>query len=193
MERFDFTAKMRLVCDDMIARLPELAHIDMTRVGMSMAQARNRSAYGYFASLTPLRFQGGADVTHRRGRPFRIQRVRDRDGREMLYILTFYLPRFQDQVFREKLITIVHELWHIHPHFNGDIRRHEGRCYAHTGSQKEYDAAMGVLVDRWLAHDPPFHLFDFLQLGFDDLQARHRRITGTRYPRPRLFPVPLGG
>ncbi len=46
-------------------------------------------------------------------------------------------------------------LWHVAPEFNGDIRRHARRCYAHTGSQKKYDAHMAQLVERWLALHTP--------------------------------------
>ena len=186
---FDFTARMRLVCQDMTARLPELAHIDLARVAICFCQARKRVSHGMFASLTPLRFAGGAETTIRRGRRYAIQRLTDRQGREMLYLLSFYLPRFMDLDFREKLITIVHELWHIGPRLDGDIRRHEGRCYAHTGSQKQYDAAMDALAQRWLADGPPEELWGFLTASFDDLLARHGRIVGVKVRRPRLVPV----
>ena len=46
---------------------------------------------------------------------------------------------------------MLHELWHISPDFDGDIRRHAGRYHAHTHSQAEYDDEMGLLADRWLA------------------------------------------
>ena len=59
-----------------------------------------------------------------------------RRGVEMMYILKFYLPRFQNESFEEKLTTIFHELWHISGDFNGDIRRHAGRCYVHTSSER---------------------------------------------------------
>ena len=54
----------------------------------------------------------------------------------------------------EKLATILHELWHIGPRFDGDVRRHPGRCYAHTPREAEYHAAMHELKDRWLAQHP---------------------------------------
>ncbi len=186
---FDFTARMRLVCQDMIVRLPELAHIDLARVLVCFKQARKRVPHGMFASLTPLRFEGGSATTVRRGRPHAIQRLVDLSGREMLYILGFYLPRFMDQGFREKLITIVHELWHISPEFNGDIRRHAGRCFAHTVSQEKYDAEMDRLAQRWLSLEPPEELWGFLTGGIEDLLARHGRIVGVKVPRPRLIPV----
>ena len=34
-QSFDFTAQMRAVCQDMVARLPELAHIDLDQVAIS--------------------------------------------------------------------------------------------------------------------------------------------------------------
>ena len=184
---FDFTAHMRLVCQDMTGRLPELSHIDLGRVAVCFCQARNRASYGMFASLTPLRFAGGKETAVRRGRRMTIQRLHGPGGREMLYLLSYYLPRFMDLDFREKLITIVHELWHISPQFNGDIRRHDGRCFAHTGSQKQYDAAMDRLAQRWLSLGPPEELWSFLTGSFDDLLARHGRIVGIKVARPRLI------
>ena len=186
MPDFNFTDRLRHVCQDMVARLPELDHIDLSRVGISFAQARNRKTFGMFASLTPLRFQNGSPITVKHGHRYQVQQVRDRDGREMLYILKFYLPRFLDLDFREKLVTILHELWHINPQFNGDIRRHPGRCYAHPPSQAEYDQEMNLLVDRWLSRNPPQELYAFLRRQFSELAALHSRIVGTRYRRPRM-------
>jgi len=186
---FDFTHHIRAVCQDAVGRLPELAHIDLARVAMSFSQARRRVSYGLQASLTPLRFKDGALVSNRRGREYAVERVVDASGREMLYILTFYLPRFLDAPFREKLVTIFHELWHISPEFNGDLRRHHGRCYAHSHSQREYDDEMGKLADHWLALGPPEELYSFLHLGFDDLRRLHGGVHGCRIRRPKLLPT----
>jgi predicted metallopeptidase len=186
---FDFTLHIRRLCDDMISRLTDLAHIDMSRVAVTYCQARKAVPHGMFASLTPLRFAGGAASTVRRGRPHIVERVSDASGREMLYILSFYLPRFQNLDFREKLITVLHELWHISPQFNGDIRRHSGRYHAHTHSQAEYDEAMGQLSDRWLAAEPPEELWSFLRESYGELCRRHRRIVGLKIRRPRILPV----
>jgi predicted metallopeptidase len=189
---FDFTLHVRRLCDDMVARLPELAHIEMARVAVCFCQTRSSAMHGIFASLTPLRFAGGAATTIRRGRPHQIQRVLDASGREMLYILSVYLPRFQNLVFREKLITVLHELWHISPQFNGDIRRHEGRYHVHTHSQAEYDEEMGQLADRWLAAGPADELWRFLYDDFRQLAERHGGIVGQKIRRPRILPVTPG-
>jgi predicted metallopeptidase len=186
---FNFTLHARRLCEDMVARLDQLQHVDMSRVAISFSQTRRAGSQGMFASLTPMRFAGGRMETCRRKRRWGIQRLFDPDGREMLYILTFYLPRFLDLPFREKLTTVLHELWHVGPKFDGDVRRLGGRCYAHGHSQKQYDAHVETLVKRWLAFDPPEELYGFLRLGFHDLTAHHGRVFGQKVPMPKLIPV----
>lgn len=186
---FDFTFAMRTLVIDMTARMPELDHIDMNRVAVAMVQARVDSSHGIFASLTPMRFEKGAKTTVRRGRKYAVQSLLDEHGREMLYILSFYLPRFMNMDFNEKMITIFHELWHISPQFDGDIRRHPGRCYAHSSSQKEYDRHMAVLASRYLMKKPPAQLYRFLEPNFAQLYQQSGGIYGVRIPRPKLIPL----
>jgi hypothetical protein len=125
----------------------------------------------------------------RRGRGYRIQSLIDDQGGEFLYLLSFYLPRFLDLPLEGKLSTIVHELWHVGPLFDGDLRRHEGRCYAHGRSQRAYDAAMDRLAQQWLAADPPVHVYEFLAVGYDELRAEYGGVRGDRWPAPRLVPA----
>jgi hypothetical protein len=186
---FDFTSAMRLVCADISRRLPEMSHIDMDRVAVGLCQTRNGAMHGVFATLTPLRFAGGQVERKIRGRIHRIQPLVDPTGREYLYLLNFYLPRFLNLPLEEKLSTIVHELWHIGPQFDGDLRRHEGRCYAHGSSQRKYDALMDRMTRKWLASDPPGHLYEFLECQFHELHAEHGGIRGQRWPAPKMVPA----
>jgi len=188
---FDFTGHMRRLCEDLVAQTSELRHIDMTRVLLATTQVRNHHLEGIYASLTPLRFPGGEKILFRNGRYYTLQQVVDASGREMLYILRFYLPRFTDLKFKEKMTTVVHELWHISPLFDGDLRRHRGRCYAHGRSQKAYDAQAARLVERYLAKNPPAELYEFLHYSFVQLQARYGAVYGLRIQRPRLIPLPF--
>ena len=186
---FDFTLHIGRVCEDMATRLAELRHVDLSRVAVSFCQTRKAVAHGMYASLTPLRFDGGATETVRRGRRWRFDRLADGSGREMPYFLNFYLPRFVDLPFHTKLDTVVHELWHIGPRFDGDLRRFNGRCYAHGGSQRRYDAHVDRLAAKWLSLGPPPSLYEFLEHDFRGLVRRHGRIFGRRVRTPRLTPV----
>jgi hypothetical protein len=188
--RFDYTAAMRRLCVDICQRMADLRHIEMRRVAVGFVQARKLTPYGAYASLTPLRFPGGMLEQVRRGRRYTLQRLYDGTGDEMLYILNFYLPRFQELPFDEKLITVFHELWHVSPSFDGDIRRFAGRCCVHSPSQHRYDAQMATLSQNWLAQQPPADIYQFLELGYRQLADLHGPIVGHRYARPKMIPLP---
>jgi predicted metallopeptidase len=185
---FDFTLHVRHVCEDMTDRLAELRHIDVSRVAISFSQTRTKSVYGMYASLTPLRFTGGRAHIVRRGRQWTMQRLYSPSGREMLYILNLYLPRFLDLSLREKLATIVHELWHISPEFNGDLRRYGGRCHVHN-RLGEHDRQSDRLAQKWLAAGPNEAIYDFLKSTFPELRQQYGRVIGNRVPTPKLLPV----
>ncbi|MFH1264624.1 MAG: hypothetical protein ABIK89_02795 [Planctomycetota bacterium] len=186
---FDFTLHMRRLADDMVGRLPRLRHVDLNRVAFSFSQTRKAVDHGMYAALTPMRFEGGRRHTVRHGRKWTVQRLVDASGQEMLYLLSFYVPRFLNQGFRHKLTTLAHELWHISPRFDGDLRRFDGRCYAHGASQKRYDAQVEQLVDRWLALEPPASVYDFLRYDFRQLVNRYGKIYGTKISVPKLIPA----
>jgi len=111
------------------------------------------------------------------------------DGREMLYLLTFCLPRYLDQSFDEKLVTVFHELYHVSPGFDGDLRRHPGRYTVHSHSKAHYDSHMADLARAYVEKHPQPALFAFLREGTRELCERHGGIVGTVVPRPKLFPV----
>jgi len=186
---FDFSAAMSRLCADVTDRVDELLHVEMSQIAVSFAQTRRRVLHGLQAKLTPMRFEGGALTTQRNGRLWTCQRL-IHDGREMLYILTFYLPRFLDQPFQEKLTTITHELLHVSPRFDGDLRRFDGRCYMHSPRQKEFDRLASDLARKYLAGRPPAELHEFLQYDFRGLLRRHGAVVGLQVPIPKLIPLP---
>ena len=186
---FDFTWNMRRLCEDICHRHPRMRHIDMSRLAVAFSQTRKGVRHGIHASLTPMRFENGAMEGKRRGRMYRAQRLFDTNGVEMLYILKFYLPRFQNESFEDKLTTIFHELWHISGDFNGDIRRHPGRCYVHTTSEKDYDRQMLKFAKEWLQMGPPLEIYEFLTYKFSELQRSYGKIIGVKVPQPKLIPM----
>jgi len=186
---FDFTAFLRDVCADMIARLPELKHIELSRVAFSFVRSRKRTTHGTQATLTPMRFEGGASSGIVDGQRFTVDPLRTVDGRDVLYLFHAYVPRFLDLSCEEKLITILHELWHISPQFNGDLRRFPGRNYVHSNSEAAYDRLMLEFAQRWRAQEPKQQLIEVLSLDSARLQERYGRVVGYRIAMPRLVPV----
>ena len=184
----DFCARMRSLCEDVAGRCEALRHVHMPRVLLTFTPSRNRSVYGLQARVTPLRFRDGR-LTRRHGPvEYQVQRYFV-NGVEMLYVLTFCLPRFLDQKFEDKLVTVFHELYHVGPSFDGDLRRHPGRYAVHSHSKDCYDAKMADLVKEYVADHPEPEVFDFLRHGYQSLWDRHGGITGVVVPRPKLLPV----
>jgi predicted metallopeptidase len=188
---FRFCDRIRQLCADVIARCEPLRHIDVSRLLIGLTQARSGRPYGLQARVTPLRFHGGCLVRVRRGVRYQVQRYVV-NGREMLYLVTFCLPRFLDQDFDDKLITIFHELYHISPAFDGDLRRHNGRYSVHSHSQRRYDEHMAHLARAYLNDGADPNLHAFLRLDFAQLEQRHGSVVGVVVPRPKLLPLPVG-
>jgi hypothetical protein len=186
---FDFSGRVQALCADIVRHCPELKHIDASRLLFGMTQARSGRRHGLQARVTPMRFRHGRLTRPRRGGGlYQVQRYFV-EGREMLYLVTFYLPRFLDQDFDDKFITLFHELYHISPHFEGDLRRHEGRCALHTHSKRLYDVHMAHLARAYLSNGANQTLHAFLRLNFAQLQHRHGSVVGVVVPRPRLLLV----
>jgi hypothetical protein len=154
----------------------------------AVTQARNGHAHGLQARVTPLRFREGRLTRQRRGVTYQVQRFMV-GSRDILYLVTFCLPRFLDLDFDEKMITLFHELYHISPAFDGDLRRHEGRYSIHSRSQRDYDEHMAQLAREYLANGADPGLYGFLRLTFAQLQRRHGSVEGVFVPRPKIIPI----
>ena len=159
-------------------------------------RARNNDGAGLYARTIPLRFENGSLTTVRRKRLIAVPIVKW-EGHEVLYIVSFCLPRFQNLPFDDKLMTVFHELYHIGPNFDGDIRRFDGANYIHTSSQKKYDALMRRLAAEYLTKTQQPELHQFLKLSYSQLVAAYGgvRMTIYRAPKPQLVrenvPAPM--
>jgi len=187
-QAFDFGANIQRLVLDIAARCPDFQHLQPPRILVTVTVARGNHAHGLQARVTPLRFEKGTLIRKRRGIPYHIQRY-FLGAHEFLYLMTFCLPRYLDQDFDQKVVTLFHELYHISPAFDGDIRRHEGRYHQHSHSKCEYDKRMVEYAREYLAGKPDPSLHAFLRLDFAQLQERHGAVTGVVVPRPKMIPI----
>lgn len=184
----DYTHAMTALISDIVQRCPDFRHIQVDRVLVSFSQARVDAPHGQFAKVVPLRFEKGADTLSQGRRTWIMPRLEFK-GRNILYLVYFCMPKFQNLKFGEKVLTIFHELYHVSPEFDGDIRRFPGRNYAHGHSRAAYNALVSELVAPYLAlvgeAHPPLR---FLHPDFASLEREHGRVVGLRVavPRPQL-------
>ena len=108
-------------------------------------------------------------------------------GNDILYLIYFLVPRFLDLPLREKLITVCHELYHISPAFDGDLRRFPGRNYAHGSSRKRYNELVAGIVDEYLRlNGTRTHFRRFSPATWPASAGSSPAIVGRRMPAPRL-------
>lgn len=192
MTTLNLTGELERLIYDITLRTPELNHIVPEKLLVCVSTGRTTRG-GSLAKIHPLRFEGGErSVKARRGRRSVLCTMPSitHRGEEMLYVIYFLIPRFLELPFREKMITIFHELYHISPECDGDIRRFPGRNYAHGSSTKSYNLLMGQMVDRYLDGIADRSPLDFLEGNLASLRSRHKAIVGRRLQAPRISITP---
>lgn len=189
LSQFDFTSAIRYTLVDIAGRLSEFHHINMDRIAVSFSQTRVAGRYGVHASITPLRFSNGSRSRVQNGKQETIQRILAPDGSEYLYLLYIYVPRFLDLSFDEKLCTLIHELYHISPDFNGHVRIFEGRCQYHGPSRESYDRFAGKLAKKWIKLDPPASTYEYLFYDHVALENKFGSVRGVRISAPKIIRV----
>jgi hypothetical protein len=189
MSVLNLTRELESVVADIVCRVDVLRHIDPARILICVASTRGSGIHGTFAKIHPLRFRGGeSSIQVKRGRTTCVCTMPSvtQKGVEILYIVYFLVPRFLNLPLREKLITIFHELYHISPGFDGDIRRFPGRNYAHGSSRKRYNTLMAGLVDDYLRMVDSACIPACLLEDMAGLRNRYRTIVGRRFPAPKI-------
>jgi hypothetical protein len=179
---YNLTDDVALLVHLLVRRIDQLAHIRPGQILHGVSQARARTRHGVYAQCHGLRFKHGQrEHETRDGYAWVWPELRVR-GQEILYYITYFLPRFLDQPPRERLQTLLHELYHIHPQFNGDLRRFPGRNEFHGNRYEDFDG----VVDRMLEQALPLidvERFPFLTFSFDELMQKRGGIVGSRLKR----------
>jgi len=138
---------------DLAVRLPEFAHLVPAKVLVVAGEARRGSR----GSVKPLAFARGKS-RDRSGARKPVVRV---DGRRMLYCVTLRPLFFRDSRPEQRLETLLHELYHVSPAFDGTldpVRRH-----ARMGGA--FSRRFRPVVRRYLRQCPPEVLAPFRHHG----------------------------
>jgi predicted metallopeptidase len=189
MTTLNLTRSMERLIGDIVIRVQELQHIDPHRVLVCVATTRGGGVHGTYAKIHPLRFAGGSSTMEMWRGKKKITYVMPsvtHQGRDILYVVYFLVPRFLNLSLREKLITIFHELYHISPEFDGDIRRFPGKTYAHGSSRKRYNELMARLVDGYVQRLEDDSLTGFLEGDLAAIRLRHKAVVGRKLAAPRI-------
>lgn len=192
-DALNFNDRMAELIGEVLRHVPEFRHFDARRFRVSASFNRSRSRGGVLAYIVPLRYRDGLPVELRRhgSKMYHWAMMpHEHEGNQILYFMYFMLPRYLNLTLRQKIETVVHELYHVHPSFNGDLRRFRGRSRLH-GDSRAYDLKVRDLTDAFLGaqHDPT--KYEFLRGTTDHLRRRYGEILAHHLaePRPKLIKV----
>jgi hypothetical protein len=189
MTTLNLTLSLERLVADVAGKVEEFGHIDPLRVMLCVSSTRSGGVHGVYAKIHPLRFAGGArSMEVKKGRRSALLTMPTVIHRqiEMLYVIYFLVPRFFNLPKRDKLVTVFHELYHISPLFDGDIRRFPGRNFAHGSSRKRYNVLMDELVEKYLSLPGCSEVTDFLDSDLESLRSRYLAIVGRKFPVPKV-------
>jgi hypothetical protein len=183
VETLNITDTLTVITEHIISVTPLFQHIDMSRCLVLLSTNRKKTRSAIFGKVVPLRFKDGEDTTLYRGTLFQMPRVTV-NQRDLLYLIYYYMPRFIDLPAEEKLNVMFHELYHISPLFNGDIRRMGEKKAAHGHSRDHYDSLYSDELREYLkiVRETPF--MKFLNMNSKAL-FKHFKITANRMKIPK--------
>jgi len=184
----NFSLLMLELIQDIQRKISEYRKIDVSHLAVVPRSTKKRSRGGLIAYVTPLKFPGGSPVLRKNHK----NRVVDwailpiyREGKELKYLIHFLCPRFLNLSFEEKMHTIMHELYHINPDFNGDLRWFKGKSKYH-GDLKAFEAMASGFAKAYLA-DPTHESYTrFLKYNSRQWYSAFGELEGTGYKAPRL-------
>ena len=161
-----------------------LAHVDPSRLLIGWTHSRRRR-FGIYATIYPLRFAKGATSVSARAAIWHLPRVL-RDGREIYYVITFYVPRFLALDSTARLSVIFHELFHVSEACDGDLRRFPGYRSAHGRSVRDFEAGFQAGLAVYLTSRRARFFHDLLSLSHREILGRYGAIVPRRVRRPVL-------
>lgn len=179
---------MTLLVEDIVKTLPVFDHICTKNIFVAVSPS-NGSSNGVVAKLRPLRFEGGWRTKTVRGIEYLIPEI-NINSNYILYVVYFHLPRFLNHgSHKNKVSTVIHELYHISPLFNGDVRRLAEKNYAHGNSKKSYERIIDYYTDKYINSTKHPELSVFLKYDYSELKHRAGAVYGDMIRIPRAKPV----
>ena len=155
MARPNLTLAVKRLVRDVARRIPELAYVRPSRVLVVAGEARRASR----ATIRPAHYK---DTGRRSGSNARRKPLIRVNGRKILYVITLRPLWFLRSTPRERIHTVLHELYHASSRFDGTL--HRGRRHTHL-PRAAFDRRVRAMLDRYLAVAPEELLVPFSAHG----------------------------
>ncbi len=186
LEEINITDIMTLLLFEAIKTSHNYRHFDINKILIAGSQNKPWGKNAIFSKVIPLRFEGGEQRTRHNDEEYCFPRV-TRGEHEILYIIYFYFPSFFDLDAKKKIEVLFHELHHISPAFNGDIRRHGKGKYIHGHSGEKFNESFQEEANSFYQHIAGTNFFDFLDMNATEISSLFKKINMTKFKRPKII------
>jgi len=184
----NITDVLTLIIHEISLRTETFKHVNIEQTMVCMASNKKNSRGVTYGKLVPLRFKNGIQTLKYREKYYSmpgiiINRI------PILYVIYFYFPKFFDLPPPEKLRVIFHELYHISPEFNGDIRRFGKIKISHGFSRKRFDGLFEDEQRNFYNYISQTPFMNFLGADTRTLRENFKKISGARMkvPKPKII------
>ena len=175
----NLTDILTLIINDMIRTTEEFRNFNINRILVCCASNRKDGRGAIYGKLLPMRFKDGSAVVKHRDKYYMIPKLKVNNV-EIFYIIYFYFPKFFNLSAKDKVKVMFHELYHINPDFNGDIRRMGKVKSAHGHSRKSFEEKYIDYAESFLKNIKDKHYCNFLEMHSEDLKKYFSKIKYRR-------------
>lgn len=167
------------IIHDMIKSTDEFKSFDSSKILVCCASNRKDYKGATYGKLLPLRFKDGSEIIKHNGKFYTIPKVKF-NNTELLYIIYLYIPKFFNLSARDKINVMFHELYHINPDFNGDIRRMGEFKSAHGHSRKSFEEKYIEYSDNFYKTVQNASYYNFLLMSSEEIRTQYKVIKYRR-------------
>jgi len=178
-DSINLTDILTLIIHDMIKSTDEFKLFDLNKILICCASNRKDFRGATYGKLLPLRFKDGSEIIRHNGRFYTIPKLKV-NNTEILYIIYFYIPKFFNLSVKDKINVMFHELYHINPDFNGDIRRMGEFKSAHGHSRKSFEEKYIEYSNIFFSNIKDTPYYKFLQMNSNNIQDQFKKIKYRR-------------
>ena len=187
-DSINLTDVLTLIIHDMIKSTGEFKSFDINKILVCCASNRKDFKGAIYGKLQPLRFKDGSEIIKHNKKYYTIPKI-VLNNIEILYIIYLYVPKFFNLSIKDKINVIFHELYHISPEFNGDIRRMSKFKSAHGHSKKAFEDHYIEYAENYFNKIDGTPFYSFLQMSSEDIKKQFKVIKYRRMKsiKPQLL------
>ena len=153
-----------------------------------LSSNRDGSKGATYGKVVPLCYLNGSQSVIYKNQKYTMPLVK-KNNNIIKYLLYIYLPKFFDLSVKGKLYVLFHELYHINPNFDGDIRNMGNFKRVHGYSIKYFNSFFIKELEDFEKYIKLTSYQNFLEMDHNFFKNNYLSIKGfkVKIPKPTII------